>query len=131
MAAKKRSSAFDSAMIEAQTHAIPVDETDELESESIVAVNTLKTIETIETTKSKGGRPRGITKMKKTFYLTSAGMESLNDAVLELGNRARLRIKDDSEVADIALALLSETVKEPGGVEKILAVREKLARSNV
>ena len=90
--------------------------------------NEVFTANTALTTKTTGpgGRPKGATKVKKTFYLTNVGLTSLNDAVLELGTRARIRIKDDSEVADIALALLAEVVREPGGPEKIIAIREQL-----
>jgi len=93
------------------------------------AVFTANTAVTPLITRNPGGRPRGITKVKKTFYLTDAGLNSLNDAVLELGTRARIRIKDDSEVCDIALALLAEVVREPGGPEKIKAIREHLQQA--
>lgn len=74
---------------------------------------------------NKGGRPRGVGKVKKTLYLTT-GMEDLKAAQLELAVRARTFIRDESDVVDLALAFLNSQIANPASLEKILTLHNKL-----
>lgn len=69
----------------------------------------------------KIGRPKGVDKVKKTFYLTS-GVDNLKAAQMELVKGAGLFIKDESEVADLALAVLAAAVKDPTRLENITQI---------
>jgi hypothetical protein len=55
--------------------------------------------------KSKGGRPKGPPKVKKTFYL-SYGLSGLKETQLNLARNAGLFIKDESDLVDLALELV-------------------------
>ena len=132
--AAKRVSALDAAMIEqAQVRPAPAPEVKE--------VNNVSTLSTLRTPApaaeqsgpvNRGGRPRGVEKVKKTLYLTKLtdeeGQETnyLEQAQKELG-AARMIVKDDSEVVDLALAFLYHTAAEgPEGLQKIKALRLEL-----
>ena len=69
----------------------------------------------------KIGRPKGVAKVKKTFYLTT-GVDNLKSAQVELVKQAGLFIKDESEVADLALAVLASAVNDPAKVQEIITV---------
>ena len=87
--------------------------------------NTVSTSQTPLTSKSRGGRPRGVGKVKKTLYLTT-GMADLRAAQLELAARARTFIRDESDVVDLALAFLHSQIADPRSLEKILALYNEL-----
>jgi len=151
--APKRQSAFDLALIEAQTAAtknptlngsaqtneVAPGGTSEASGEesgntqaaeeiSVAASPLLKDGTNSQTQAvKKTGRPKGITKTKKTFYLAS-GMRHLKAAQIDLVKQAGLLIKDESEVADLALALLDSMLKEEQGLEKVLTIYRELAK---
>jgi hypothetical protein len=94
-------------------------------------VTTAETTQTLEPPKHKGGRPKGVTKVKKTFYLTPGGLTSLQTSQKELVKQADLLIADESEIADLALNLLKLTLEEPHGVEQVLRAHGRmLARAD-
>jgi hypothetical protein len=55
--------------------------------------------------KSKGGRPKGPPKTKKTFYL-AYDLAGLKETQLNLARNAGLFIKDESDLVDLALELI-------------------------
>jgi len=55
--------------------------------------------------KSKGGRPKGPPKVKKTFYL-AYDLPGLKETQLNLARNAGLFIKDESDLVDLALELI-------------------------
>lgn len=97
-----------------------VHEIAEPELEIDTEVFTAQTTQTLEPPKHKGGRPKGVTKVKKTFYLTPLGLSSLQTSQKELVKQADLLIADESEIADLALNLLRITLSDPHGVEQVL-----------
>lgn len=53
----------------------------------------------------KGGRPKGIPKTKKTFYLAT-DLSRLEEMQINLSRHAGIRAKDESDTVDLALELL-------------------------
>jgi hypothetical protein len=76
------------------------------------------------------GRPKGVPKVKKTFYLTS-GVDNLKEAQRDLVKKADIFIKDESEVADLALALLANTLADPAGVQTVIEVYNNRMKGNL
>jgi hypothetical protein len=89
-------------------------------------VFTAETTQTLEPSKQKGGRPKGVPKVKKTFYLTPGGLASLQTAQKELVKQADLLIADESEIADLALNLLRLILEEPRGVDQVLRAHGRM-----
>lgn len=112
--------------------------TDEVSVEQNPAVSTVSEVFTAKTSlhqippksiKGKGGRPRGETKIKKTVYLAS-GAENLQKSRLKLAKQADL-IFDESQLTDLALALLKTTLDEPDGILQVLAVIDQMNKGQV
>ncbi|NWJ97962.1 MAG: hypothetical protein HXX20_19580 [Chloroflexi bacterium] len=144
MAAAKRVSAFDRALIEAQLPSPSsevlerIEEAEEItdNSESAPAAPVVEAAANVAETnasdnsKKKMGRPKGAAKTKKTFYLTSGGIENLKASQIALVKRAGLFIKDESEVADLAIALLNAMLLDDNnegeeGLKRILEIYNK------
>jgi hypothetical protein len=140
----KHQSAFDQALIESQQKTTPLSPSvDEVEVEigkedqhlphqalptaefTDVESNALKepvSSPVTATSTKKIGRPKGIAKTKKTFYLTN-GAVNLKAAQIALVKKAGLFIRDESDVADLALALLNSMLEEDEqSLKKILEI---------
>jgi hypothetical protein len=66
------------------------------------------------------GRPKGVDKVKKTFYLTS-GIDNLKTARAAIVNKTET-FPDESAVADLALAFLAQAVKDPTQLAQVVDV---------
>lgn len=68
---------------------------------------------------AKIGRPKGKPKTKKTFYLTD-GENLLQEIKLTFAKEHNLLFTDESELADLAMALLQKVVHNPDKVQEAI-----------
>lgn len=76
----------------------------------------------------KVGRPKGPDKVKKTLYFTQAGnFEKAQKGLVKYGDTL---IKDESELADLALAVLASMVNDLEKVKTIIGIYEAEIKPN-
>ncbi len=61
---------------------------------------------------NKGGRPKGIPKTKKTFYLAT-DLNRLEQTQINIARYAAIRVRDESDTVDLALELLDHMAAQP------------------
>lgn len=83
-----------------------------------------QTPEPVEKPKAKGGRPKGIPKTKKTFYLAT-DLTRLEETQINLSRHASIRTKDESDTVDLALELLDHMAGLPEYAALINTIHKK------